>query len=110
MPSKELTDWLRTLDSNPDCTVSSRQEQEQAPEPEQEEELEPGPEPEPEEELDQTGPAWPGGVSMVDRVVLPYLSGQGIEHLDRVIVSHSDVDHAGGSSSCHDCCRTGTRV
>jgi len=46
--------------------------------------------------LYDTGPAWPGGVSMVDRVVLPYLSGQGIEHLDRVIVSHSDVDHAGG--------------
>lgn len=46
--------------------------------------------------LYDTGPAWPGGVSMVDRVVLPYLSGQGIDHLDRVIVSHSDVDHAGG--------------
>ena len=46
--------------------------------------------------LYDTGPAYPGGVSMVDRVVLPYLSGQGIDHLDRVIVSHSDVDHAGG--------------
>jgi len=46
--------------------------------------------------LYDTGPAYPSGASMVDRVVLPYLSGQGIEHLDRVIVSHSDVDHAGG--------------
>jgi competence protein ComEC len=46
--------------------------------------------------LYDTGPAWPGGVSMVNRVVLPYLSGQGIDRLDRVIVSHSDVDHAGG--------------
>jgi len=46
--------------------------------------------------LYDTGPAWPGGVSMVDRVVLPYLSGQGIDGIDRVIVSHSDIDHAGG--------------
>ncbi len=46
--------------------------------------------------LYDTGPAWPGGASMVDRVVLPYLSGLGIERIDRVIVSHSDADHAGG--------------
>lgn len=46
--------------------------------------------------LYDTGAAWPGGASMAERVVLPYLSGQGIERVDRIVVSHADVDHAGG--------------
>jgi competence protein ComEC len=46
--------------------------------------------------LYDTGPAYPGGASMAMRVVLPYLSGQGIDHVDRLIVSHADIDHAGG--------------
>jgi competence protein ComEC len=46
--------------------------------------------------LYDTGAAWPGGVSMAERVVLPYLSGQGIDRIDRVVISHADVDHAGG--------------
>lgn len=46
--------------------------------------------------LYDTGTAYPDGASMVDRVVLPYLSGQGIDRIDRVIISHSDIDHAGG--------------
>jgi competence protein ComEC len=46
--------------------------------------------------LYDTGAAWPEGTSMAHRVVLPYLSGQGIDRIDRIVVSHSDVDHAGG--------------
>jgi competence protein ComEC len=46
--------------------------------------------------LYDTGATWPGGASMAERVVLPYLSGQGIDRIDRVVVSHSDIDHAGG--------------
>jgi len=46
--------------------------------------------------LYDTGPSFRGGASMMDRVVLPYLSGQGIDRIDRLVVSHSDLDHAGG--------------
>lgn len=46
--------------------------------------------------LYDTGAAYPGGGDMATRVVLPYLSAQGITRLDRLVVSHSDVDHSGG--------------
>jgi competence protein ComEC len=46
--------------------------------------------------LYDTGAAFPGGASMAKRVVLPYLAGQGIERIDRLVVSHADIDHAGG--------------
>jgi competence protein ComEC len=46
--------------------------------------------------LYDTGAAYPGGTSMAHRVVLPYLTGRGIERIDRLVVSHSDNDHAGG--------------
>ena len=46
--------------------------------------------------LYDTGPAFRGGASMIDRVVMPYLSGQGVDRIDRLVVSHSDLDHAGG--------------
>jgi competence protein ComEC len=46
--------------------------------------------------LYDTGVAFPGGASMAQRVILPYLAGQGIEHIDRLVISHSDLDHAGG--------------
>ena len=49
--------------------------------------------------LYDTGAAWPGGASMAERVVLPYLSGQGIDRIDRIVVSHADIDHAGGLAS-----------
>ncbi|HSM29602.1 MAG TPA: DNA internalization-related competence protein ComEC/Rec2 [Woeseiaceae bacterium] len=46
--------------------------------------------------LYDTGAAYPGGGDMATRVVLPYLSAQGITRLDRLVVSHSDIDHSGG--------------
>lgn len=45
--------------------------------------------------LVDTGAAWPDG-SMVGRAVKPFLVQQGIRHLDKVMVSHLDNDHAGG--------------
>ncbi len=44
-----------------------------------------------------TGPSFFGGSNMGDRVVLPYLAGRGIERIDMLIVSHADIDHAGGA-------------
>ena len=43
-----------------------------------------------------TGPIWRGGGSAGERVLLPYLRHRGIRRVDRLIVSHSDLDHAGG--------------
>jgi competence protein ComEC len=48
--------------------------------------------------LYDTGAAFPGGGDMATRVVLPYLSAQGIRGIDRLVVSHSDIDHAGGAA------------
>ncbi len=49
--------------------------------------------------LYDTGAAYPGGSDMASRVVLPYLSAQGIRKIDRLVVSHSDIDHSGGTAT-----------
>lgn len=46
--------------------------------------------------LYDTGAAYDSGFTMVEAVVLPYLQFSGIKQLDKVIISHSDNDHAGG--------------
>ena len=42
------------------------------------------------------GPSWQGGGSAGERVLLPYLRYRGIRRVDRLVVSHADLDHAGG--------------
>ena len=46
--------------------------------------------------LYDTGAAYESGFNMVEAVVLPYLQHTGIKQLDKVFISHSDNDHAGG--------------
>jgi competence protein ComEC len=46
--------------------------------------------------LFDTGPAFRGGGSAAETVVLPFLASRGIGRLDDVIISHADLDHAGG--------------
>ncbi len=46
--------------------------------------------------LYDTGPAYRSGGSAGERIVLPFLHSQGVQAIDQVIVSHSDLDHAGG--------------
>ncbi|MGB0936461.1 MAG: DNA internalization-related competence protein ComEC/Rec2 [Colwellia sp.] len=46
--------------------------------------------------LYDTGGAYSSGFNMVDAVILPFLKHQNIVKLDKVIISHSDNDHAGG--------------
>jgi competence protein ComEC len=43
-----------------------------------------------------TGPAYRGGGDAAESVLVPFLRRQGIRYVDRLIVSHSDIDHAGG--------------
>lgn len=49
--------------------------------------------------LYDTGPAWPSGSDAGSRVILPYLRARGITRLDALMVSHADLDHAGGAAS-----------
>lgn len=46
--------------------------------------------------LYDTGASYASGFNMTEAVILPYLQHAGIKQLDKVIISHSDNDHAGG--------------
>ena len=46
--------------------------------------------------LYDTGAAYPSGFNMANAVILPYLQYSGLAQLDKLIISHSDNDHAGG--------------
>ncbi|UCH47438.1 MAG: DNA internalization-related competence protein ComEC/Rec2 [Betaproteobacteria bacterium] len=49
--------------------------------------------------LFDTGPDYHGWSDAGRSIVVPYLRGEGISQLDLVIVSHDDIDHAGGTAS-----------
>ena len=57
--------------------------------------------------LYDTGPQYSPESNGGNRVILPYLRARGIERLDGVMVSHSDVDHAGGALAILDTIKTG---
>lgn len=44
-----------------------------------------------------TGPRYPSGFNTGFSVLLPYLKSQGIHGIDKLILSHSDIDHVGGA-------------
>lgn len=46
--------------------------------------------------LYDSGPGYPGGGDAATRVILPYLQAQGIKQLDKLLISHQDLDHSGG--------------
>jgi competence protein ComEC len=46
-----------------------------------------------------TGPSWSGDADSGNRIVVPFLRGEGLARLDGVVVSHADDDHAGGAAS-----------
>ncbi len=48
--------------------------------------------------LYDTGPIQ-GKDNAGQRIILPYLRGRGIHHIDRMVISHSDSDHIGGAAS-----------
>lgn len=43
-----------------------------------------------------TGPAWSGGANAAAFSLVPFLEAEGIERIDRLIVTHADRDHRGG--------------
>ncbi|QWE19738.1 DNA internalization-related competence protein ComEC/Rec2 [Polynucleobacter corsicus] len=48
--------------------------------------------------LYDTGPIQ-GKDNAGQRIILPYLRGRGIHHIDRMVISHSDSDHIGGAAT-----------
>ena len=58
--------------------------------------------------LYDTGPAFRGGRSMAEAVVLPHLASRGIDRIDTLIISHADLDHAGGVRPLLQGMETGT--
>jgi len=43
-----------------------------------------------------TGPKYTDNFDAGSGIVVPYLYAQGINHIDRLVLSHGDMDHAGG--------------
>jgi len=43
-----------------------------------------------------TGPRFPSGFNTGTAVILPYLQHQGVRHIDTLVISHADRNHAGG--------------
>lgn len=52
--------------------------------------------------LYDTGMAWRDGGSAVEQVIGPFLESRGIDAVDRLIVSHADLDHRGGASALYE--------
>lgn len=59
--------------------------------------------------LYDTGPAYPGGFDAGRSVVVPYLLRNGVRTIDRLIVSHGDVDHRGGVAAVDAVLRVASR-
>jgi competence protein ComEC len=49
--------------------------------------------------LYDAGPAYSLDADAGNRVVVPFLRGEGLDRLDAVVVTHNDTDHAGGARS-----------
>lgn len=49
--------------------------------------------------LYDTGPGDGGGLSLVPSVIAPALRGRGVDSPARVVISHGDLDHAGGAGA-----------
>ncbi len=45
-----------------------------------------------------TGPAYPGGRNTTESILLPFLKRRGVTEIDRLVISHADLDHAGGAA------------
>ncbi len=52
--------------------------------------------------LYDAGPRYPSGYNLGASVILPSLSALGVHRLDRLMIDHGDMDHAGGAIRVHE--------
>lgn len=52
--------------------------------------------------LYDTGPGFNSDADSGNRIIIPFLRGEGIRQLDTMVVSHADTDHSGGALSVLD--------
>jgi competence protein ComEC len=45
------------------------------------------------------GPSWNADADSGNRIVVPFLRGEGVARLDTLVISHADDDHSGGAAS-----------
>jgi len=57
--------------------------------------------------LFDAGPLFRNGSDAAEQVILPFLSRLAVERLDRVVISHADLDHSGGVRSLRRSVRVG---
>ena len=53
------------------------------------------------------GPTWNADADSGNRIVVPFLRGEGVGRLDGLVVSHADDDHSGGAASVVESRRPG---
>jgi len=58
--------------------------------------------------LYDAGPAFGAEADSGERIIAPYLRAAGVERLDAMIVTHNDIDHAGGAASVVENFEVGT--
>ena len=56
-----------------------------------------------------TGPAFRNGGSTAESIILPFLGSRGIDRVDTIVISHADLDHAGGVAALLGGIDVGTR-
>ena len=52
--------------------------------------------------LYDTGPGFNSDADSGNRIIIPFLRGEGVRQLDTMVVSHADTDHSGGALSVLD--------
>ncbi len=57
-----------------------------------------------------TGPAYASGFSTSEAALLPYLASRNLSHLDLLVVSNGDADHAGGVAVLEDALEVDDRL
>lgn len=57
-----------------------------------------------------TGPYWRGGAAAARVSLVPYLRARGIRRIDVLVISHRDMDHAGGASLLRETFEVGRTV
>ena len=54
-----------------------------------------------------SGMAWRGGGTAAQQVIIPFLASRGIDSISRLVISHADLDHSGGTTALLEYAKVG---